>query len=168
MHESGWQGNMSATLWDESINGPAGSTPVRLFGTAAMWIGKTQKEKFDDITRFFSIMLPHLFSGSYYCLESCSKPNEVFREADFWETVPRRVIMPDSKLGELIMAFLQVASSVKTKSFSRDFAAKRREDPDRQGQTLVACSQCRYIGVEQEEPCIWKKLGRCSGCSVTF
>lgn len=37
-----------------------------------------------------------------------------------------------------------------------------------EGQSIVACSDCRYIGVETKGPLPWKKLGKCSGCSVVF
>ena len=168
IHESDRVGKMTATLWDESINAPAGSTPIRLFGTAALWVGDASSEKFTDITSFISMMFSYCFAGSYYCLDNFSRPNDVFRESDFWVTVPYKIIMPDVKLGELVMAFLESFSSVKSKSWSVNFGAKKREDPERKGQTIVACSQCRYIGTQQAGPCPWRKLARCSGCSTAF
>ena len=168
IHESDWVGNMAATLWDESKNAPAGKTPIRLTGTTTFWMGTTTTDKFNDISSFLTLMITHCFAGSYYCLDHFTKPNDIFRESDFFVTVPYKVIMPDMKLGELVMGFIECFSIVKNKDFLVNFGAKRREDPQRKGQTIVACSQCRYIGTEQDGPCPWRKLARCSGCSTAF
>lgn len=168
MHESDWTGIMIATLWDESINAPAGKNPVRLSDTSTFWIGETTTEKFNDISSFITLLLTHVFSGSYYCLDQFSKPNDVFLESDFFVTAPHRIIMPDVKVGELVMGFLECFSSVRSENWATNFGAKRRDDPQRRGQTLVACSQYRFIGFQQEGPCPWKKLARCSGCSTAF